>query len=69
MRYRRRCIKSKTDYVKADLLADPWKIPSAISTSACSNTGAVSIGSVGQECRIVNLASGYKDTDAVNVVS
>ncbi|MFC0308512.1 YadA-like family protein [Gallibacterium trehalosifermentans] len=60
-------VGSRTDYTAAELLKEPWKAKGAIAILTSVNTGVVSVGGKGQERRIVNVASGYRDTDAVNV--
>lgn len=59
--------KSKTDYSKADLNANAWVAKGAFSVPTSAKVGVISVGSQGQERRIVNVAPGAKDTDAVNV--
>lgn len=60
-------VNSRTDYTKADLEKDGWVPRGAISFPSSTQVGIVSVGSVGQERRIANVAAGYRDTDAVNV--
>ena len=58
---------SNTDY-KSEWLEEPGYAPrGAISTVTSKGVGVVSIGTIGRERRLTNLASGYRDTDAVNV--
>lgn len=58
---------SNTDY-KSEWLEEPGYAPKgAISTVTSKGVGVVSIGTIGRERRLTNLASGYRDTDAVNV--
>ena len=60
-------VNSKTDY-NSNWLAEPGYAPKgAISSLTSTGTGVVSIGTIGKERRLTNLASGYRDTDAVNV--
>ncbi|WP_288847944.1 hypothetical protein, partial [uncultured Sneathia sp.] len=59
--------KSITDY-QTDWLGKPGYVPEgAISLPSSTNVGVISVGSIGQERRITNVAAGYRDTDAVNV--
>lgn len=60
-------VNSKTDYTPKQLAAEAWRTPDAIAVSTTSNVGVISVGSLGGERRIVNLAAGAYDTDAVNV--
>ncbi|WP_035695969.1 YadA-like family protein [Avibacterium paragallinarum] len=60
-------VGSKTDYTWEQLETDPWVSEGAISIPTSGKTGVISVGSKGSERRIVNLASGSSDTDAVNV--
>ncbi|WP_277288178.1 ESPR-type extended signal peptide-containing protein, partial [Veillonella montpellierensis] len=60
-------VNSRTDYTKEDLEKDGWVPRGAISFPSSTQVGIVSVGSVGQERRIANVAAGYRDTDAVNV--
>ena len=60
-------VDSKTDYSFANLKEKPWASKGAISIPTSGNTGVISVGAKGKERRIVNLASGSFDTDAVNV--
>ncbi|WP_083497856.1 hypothetical protein, partial [Sneathia sanguinegens] len=58
---------SNTDY-NPEWLEEPGYAPKgAISTLTSKGIGVVSIGTIGKERRLTNLASGYRDTDAVNV--
>ncbi|MDU7496841.1 hypothetical protein [Sneathia sanguinegens] len=58
---------SNTDY-NSKWLEEPGYAPKgAISTLTSKGIGVVSIGTIGKERRLTNLASGYRDTDAVNV--
>ncbi|MGR6647747.1 YadA-like family protein [Avibacterium paragallinarum] len=60
-------VNSKTDYTWEQLEADPWVSKGAISIPTSGKIGVISVGSKGSERRIVNVASGSLDTDAVNV--
>ncbi|MEE6056485.1 YadA-like family protein [Avibacterium paragallinarum] len=60
-------VGSKTDYTWEQLETAPWVSEGAISIPTSGKTGVISVGSKGSERRIVNLASGSSDTDAVNV--
>ena len=60
-------VGSRTDYTVEDL-KKPGYIPAgSFSMPSSENVGLISVGSIGNERRITNLASGYRDTDAVNV--
>ena len=61
-------VRSDTDYTYADLLQPGWTARGSIAVPTSGQTGVISVGSRGQERRIVNVASGYRDTDAVNVI-
>ena len=61
-------VKSDTDYTYSDLLQPGWTARGSIAVPTSGQTGVISVGSKGQERRIVNVASGYRDTDAVNVI-
>ncbi|KXB90082.1 Hep/Hag repeat protein, partial [Megasphaera hutchinsoni] len=60
-------VGSKTDYTKDDLEQDGWAPRNAITFPSSTQVGVVSVGKIGSERRISNVASGYRDTDAVNV--
>lgn len=60
-------VNAKTDYTWEQLEADPWVSKGAISIPTSGKIGVISVGSKGSERRIVNVASGSLDTDAVNV--
>ncbi len=60
-------VDSATDYTFEQLKGKPWASKGAISIPTSGNTGVISVGAKGRERRIVNLASGSFDTDAVNV--
>lgn len=59
--------QSITDYKLEEFNQKPWAAKGAIATPTSSKSGVISVGSKGQERRIINLASGALDTDAVNV--
>jgi len=61
-------VKSDTDYTYSDLLKPGWTARGSIAVPTSGQTGVISVGSKGQERRIVNVASGFRDTDAVNVI-
>ncbi|CAM3557602.1 YadA-like family protein [Pseudostreptobacillus hongkongensis] len=60
--------KSVTDYTYRDLLHPGWTAKGSLAIPTTGQTGVISVGSKGKERRIVNVASGWLDTDAVNVV-
>ncbi|OBX08720.1 YadA-like family protein [Gallibacterium genomosp. 3] len=60
-------VNSKTDYKYDDLQKDPWVAKGATSVPTSGKTGVISVGAIGAERRITNVASGRLDTDAVNV--
>ena len=60
-------VNSKTDYTYDDLNKPGWVAKGAIAVPTSGKVGVISVGSVNNERRIVNLASGYLNTDAVNV--
>ena len=49
------------------LNAPAYVTPNAVAVSTDGRTGVISVGSIGNERRIVNVAAGSRDTDAVNV--
>ena len=61
-------VNSQTDYTYADLLKPGWTARNSIAIPTSAQTGVISVGSKGAERRIVNVASGANDTDAVNVI-
>ncbi len=61
-------VKSTTDYSYFDLMQPGWTARGSIAIPTSGQTGVISVGSKGGERRIVNVASGYRDTDAVNVI-
>ena len=60
-------VDSRTDYTPQQLATDAWRTPDAIAVNTTSKVGVISVGSIGNERRIVNVAAGAYDTDAVNV--
>ncbi len=58
---------SKTDYDVDELTKPGWISSGAFSIPATKNVGVISVGSVGGERRVVNVAAGRLGTDAVNV--
>uniref|UniRef100_UPI0028051B6B hypothetical protein n=1 Tax=uncultured Sneathia sp. TaxID=278067 RepID=UPI0028051B6B len=60
-------VNSKTDYTKEDLEKDAYAPRGVLSMPSTEKIGVISVGSKGAERRIVNVAAGYRDTDAVNV--
>ncbi|PNH22061.1 hypothetical protein CAL30_02005, partial [Megasphaera hutchinsoni] len=60
-------VGSKTDYTEKDLAQDAWAPRNAITFPSSTQVGVVSVGKIGSERRISNVAGGYRDTDAVNV--
>ena len=60
-------VNSKTDYTKEDLEKDAYAPKGVLSMPSTEKIGVISVGSKGAERRIVNVAAGYRDTDAVNV--
>ncbi|NOL50532.1 ESPR-type extended signal peptide-containing protein, partial [Pelistega europaea] len=60
-------VNSRTDY-KVEYLNEPgWVATGAIAIPTSAATGVISVGAINQERRITNVASGYRDSDAVNV--
>ncbi|SUB33070.1 autotransporter adhesin [[Pasteurella] mairii] len=59
--------QSKTDYLYNDLLHAPYTPKGSITIPTSAQSGVISVGSKGHERRVVNVASGYLDTDAANV--
>ncbi|THA39622.1 hypothetical protein E5428_10105, partial [Histophilus somni] len=57
--------KSKTDYEHSK--SDPYTPEGAIIIPTSANVGVISVGYNGYERRMVNVAAGSQDTDAVNV--
>ena len=60
-------VNSKTDYSYNELLKPGWLPNGATSIPSSGKTGVISVGSKGYERRIINVAPGYRGTDAVNV--
>ena len=60
-------VNSKTDYSYNELLKPGWLPNGATSIPSSGKTGVISVGSKGFERRLINLAPGYRGTDAVNV--
>ncbi|OBW91009.1 hypothetical protein QV01_08970 [Gallibacterium genomosp. 3] len=60
-------VNSSTDYTIADLNKPGWVATGAIAIPTSAATGVISVGAINQERRITNVASGYRDSDAVNV--
>lgn len=60
-------VNSETDYTSEQMAMVAWRTPGAVAASTDVNTGVISIGKKGMERRIVNVAAGAYDTDAVNV--
>ena len=61
-------VKSSTDYSYSDLMQPGWTARGSIAIPTSGQTGVISVGAKGAERRIVNVASGFRDTDAVNVI-
>ena len=59
---------SVTDYTYQDLQHPGWTAKGSLAVPTSGRTGVISVGEKGKERRIVNVASGWLDTDAVNVV-
>ncbi|WP_289087414.1 ESPR-type extended signal peptide-containing protein [uncultured Veillonella sp.] len=60
-------VNSETDYTPEQMAMVAWRTPGAVAASTDVNTGIISIGKKGMERRLVNVAAGAYDTDAVNV--
>lgn len=60
-------VNSETDYTPEQMATIAWRTPGAVAASTDVNTGIISIGKKGMERRLVNVAAGAYDTDAVNV--
>ncbi|WP_211327990.1 ESPR-type extended signal peptide-containing protein, partial [Otariodibacter oris] len=58
---------SKTDYSVEDLQSPAWVARGSYSIPSSTRVGVISVGKKGYERRIVNVAPGYRDTDAVNI--
>ncbi|WP_249963457.1 YadA-like family protein [Histophilus somni] len=60
-------VESKTDYSRKEMAQDAWAPKHAISFPSSEKIGYLSVGGKNAERRIVNVAPGASDTDAVNV--
>lgn len=60
-------VNSKTDYGQDKLNKPGWVPLGSLSIPTSSKVGVISVGSINQERRITNVASGYALTDAANV--
>ncbi|NBI12093.1 hypothetical protein GVX81_00315 [[Haemophilus] felis] len=60
-------VLSKTDYTENDLAKAAYSPRGSYTIPANSRVGVFSVGSKGNERRIINVASGALDSDAVNV--
>ncbi|WP_195836293.1 YadA-like family protein [Campylobacter portucalensis] len=60
-------VNAKTDYTQTEMAQDAWAPKYAISLPSSEKIGYLSVGGKNAERRIVNVAPGYSDTDAVNV--
>ncbi|WP_249962043.1 YadA-like family protein [Histophilus somni] len=60
-------VNSRTDYTAEDLNKPGYRPKGSYTIPTSAKVGVISVGSTGGERRITNVASGYKDTDAVNV--
>ena len=60
-------VNAKTDYTTDDLNKAQYIPAGTFSMTPTQGVGVISVGSYGSERRIINLAGGYRDTDAVNV--
>ncbi|WP_081257929.1 adhesin, partial [Streptobacillus moniliformis] len=58
---------SATDYEKSDLDKSGYTARGSYSIPSSAKVGVISVGKKGYERRIINVASGYRDSDAVNV--
>ncbi|WP_074436725.1 hypothetical protein [Streptobacillus notomytis] len=58
---------SATDYTQADLNKPGYTAKGSYSIPSSAKVGVISVGKKGHERRIINVASGYRDSDAVNV--
>ncbi|WP_155731504.1 adhesin, partial [Streptobacillus moniliformis] len=58
---------SATDYTQEDLDKPGYTAKGSYSIPSSTKVGVISVGKKGHERRIVNVASGYRDSDAVNV--
>ncbi len=60
-------VNAKTDYTQTEMKQDSWAPKNAISLPSSQKIGYLSVGGKNAERRIVNVAPGASDTDAVNV--
>ncbi|WP_249961243.1 YadA-like family protein [Histophilus somni] len=60
-------VNSVTDYTETEMAKDGWAPKYAISLPSSEKIGYLSVGGKNAERRIVNVAPGASDTDAVNV--
>ncbi|WP_081256319.1 adhesin, partial [Streptobacillus moniliformis] len=58
---------SATDYTQEDLNKAGYTAKGSYSIPTSAKVGVISVGKKGNERRIINVASGYRDSDAVNV--
>ncbi|WP_081256834.1 adhesin, partial [Streptobacillus moniliformis] len=58
---------SATDYTQEDLDKPGYTAKGSYSIPSSAKVGVISVGKKGNERRIINVASGYRDSDAVNV--
>ncbi|MDC4459582.1 hypothetical protein NQ652_18100, partial [Acinetobacter baumannii] len=56
-----------TDYTQVDLNKPGHTAKGSYSIPSYAKVGVISVGKKGYERRIINVASGYRDSDAVNV--
>ncbi|WP_064581003.1 YadA-like family protein [Streptobacillus moniliformis] len=59
--------KSQTDYNQEDLDKPGYTARGSYSIPSSAKVGVISVGKKGYERRIINVAAGYRDSDAVNV--
>ncbi|THA21841.1 adhesin [Histophilus somni] len=60
-------VNAKTDYTQTEMAQGGWAPKNAISIPSSEKIGYLSVGGKNAERRIVNVAPGASDTDAVNV--
>ncbi|WP_064580680.1 YadA-like family protein [Streptobacillus moniliformis] len=58
---------SQTDYIQSDLNKPGYTARGSYSIPSSAKVGVISVGKKGYERRIINVADGYRDSDAVNV--
>ncbi|QXW65421.1 hypothetical protein KX935_06450 [Streptobacillus moniliformis] len=58
---------SQTDYIQSDLNKHGYTARGSYSIPSSAKVGVISVGKKGYERRIINVADGYRDSDAVNV--